>query len=188
MSNLNFGWSAFKSSRNGYDRAKIKRHPQWSMERSPTEETRLFWDYKDISRSRPRYFTWTFGYEILLTRTRMNISLRFLDLFKRKSADFLWSFITFDKPLCPNYTPESKQQSKQLVETGWSSPTKAKTVSSAGEVSATVFLDVHGVVLIKYLLKGNSKHWKSVTQHYWSNRSRGKALENVTAKLHEIPF
>ena len=63
-----------------------------------------------------------------------------------------------------DYTPESKQQSKQWVEAGSSAPKKAKVVASAGKVMATVFWDAQGVIHIDYLEKG-----KTITGEYYAS-------------------
>jgi hypothetical protein len=63
-----------------------------------------------------------------------------------------------------HYTPESKQQSKQWTEAGYSVPKKTKSVPSAGKVMASVFWDAESILFIDYLEKGKTK-----TGEYYSN-------------------
>jgi len=49
------------------------------------------------------------------------------------------------------YTPESKQQSKQWTEAGCSAPKKTRSVPSAGKVMTSVFWDAEGILFIDYL-------------------------------------
>ena len=50
-------------------------------------------------------------------------------------------------------TVEAKRTIEQWVAPNESAPKKAKTVSSAGKVMATVFWDARGIILIDYLQK-----------------------------------
>ena len=65
-----------------------------------------------------------------------------------------------DETWIHHYTPESKQQSKQWTEAGYSAPKKTRSVPSAGKVMASVFWDAEGI----YLEKG-----KTITGEYYSN-------------------
>jgi len=58
-----------------------------------------------------------------------------------------------DETWIHHYTPESKQQSKQWTEAGWSAPKKTGWVSSAGKVLASVFWDAEGILFIDYIDK-----------------------------------
>jgi hypothetical protein len=69
-------------------------------------------------------------------------------------------FITMDETWIHHYTPESKQQSKQWTEAGYSAPKKTRSIPSAGKVMASVFWDAEGI----YLEKG-----KTITGEYYSN-------------------
>lgn len=97
-------------------------------------------------------------------RIRMNISKALLTRFKQNEPDFLQRFITVDETWIHHYTPETKEQSKQWIAKGEPAPKKAKTVSSAGKVMATVFWDSHGIILIDYLQKG-----KTITGEYYAS-------------------
>ena len=54
-----------------------------------------------------------------------------------------------------HFTPESKQQFKQLKHPGSLPPKKVKTVLSAGKVMALVFyFGADGILMVDYILKG----------------------------------
>lgn len=97
-------------------------------------------------------------------RNRETTSETCLALFKRNPAEFLRRFVTVDETWIHWYTPETKEQSKQWIQTGERAPKKAKTVKSAGKVMATVFWDSQGVIFIDYLEKG-----KTITGLYYAD-------------------
>ena len=82
--------------------------------------------------------------------TRRTLSSRNLNLFEEDPANFLKRFVTMDETWVHHFTPEAKQQSKQWKHSGSPPPKKAKTVSSAGKVMASVFCDADGILLIDY--------------------------------------
>jgi histone-lysine N-methyltransferase SETMAR len=86
-------------------------------------------------------------------RHRLDISRSCLERFKRNEKDFLRRFITVDETWVHHYTPETKEQSKQWTAKDEPTPKKAKTVSSAGKVMATVFWDSYGIIFVDYLEK-----------------------------------
>jgi hypothetical protein len=65
-----------------------------------------------------------------------------------------------DETYIHHYTTESKQQSKQWTEAGFSAPKKTRSVPSAGNV----FWDAEGILFIDYIEKG-----KTITREYYSN-------------------
>jgi hypothetical protein len=69
----------------------------------------------------------------------MNISKALLECLKRSLSEFLRRFIIVDETWIHHYTPETKQHSKERTAKAGTAPKKAKTVSSAGKVMATVF-------------------------------------------------
>lgn len=97
-------------------------------------------------------------------QVRMNISEVLLKRFKRNKSDFLRRLITVDETWIHHFTPETKSQSKQWTAKDEPAPKKAKTVSSAGKVMATVFWDSRGVIFVDYLEKG-----KTITGTYYSS-------------------
>ena len=89
-------------------------------------------------------------------RTRRTLSRTNLNLFEEDPAKFLKRFVTMDETWVHHFTPEAKQQSKQWNHPGSPPPKKAKTVPPAGNVMASVFWDVDGILLIDYLQKGQT--------------------------------
>jgi hypothetical protein len=69
-----------------------------------------------------------------------------------------------DETWIHRYTPESKQQSKQQTDAGFSAPKKKRSVPSAGKVMALVFWNAEGSSCIDYLEKG-----KTITGGHYSN-------------------
>jgi histone-lysine N-methyltransferase SETMAR len=67
-------------------------------------------------------------------RACMKISEQCLQHFNKNKTDFRRRFITMDETWIHHYTPESKQQSKQWTEAGFSAPKKTRSVPSAGKV------------------------------------------------------
>ena len=61
-----------------------------------------------------------------------------------------------DETWIHQFQPETKQQSKQGKHLISPPPKEAKTGVSAGNVMASIFLDVEGVLLVDYLGKGHS--------------------------------
>jgi histone-lysine N-methyltransferase SETMAR len=70
--------------------------------------------------------------------TRMKISEQCLQHFNKNKTDFGRQFIIMDETWTHHYTPESKQQSKQWTEAGFSAPKKTRSVPSAGNI---LFID-----------------------------------------------
>ncbi|XP_023241076.1 histone-lysine N-methyltransferase SETMAR-like isoform X2 [Centruroides sculpturatus] len=68
-----------------------------------------------------------------------DVTIESLAMFRSNKAEFLSQFITMDETWVHHFTLETKEQSKQWTERGESAPKKAKTVSSAGKVMASVF-------------------------------------------------
>ena len=85
-------------------------------------------------------------------------------MFQRNSKVFLRHYETVDETWIHYYTPETKNQSKMWTGPGESAPKKAKTVTSAGKVMATIFWDSYGIILIDYLQKG-----KTITGEYYTS-------------------
>lgn len=66
---------------------------------------------------------------------RENISIEYLTMFRSNKAEFLRRFITMNEARIHYFTPEAKEQSKQKIERGKSTPKKANTVSSGAGLS-----------------------------------------------------
>lgn len=112
-------------------------------------------------------------------RVRMNISKALLAQFRRNKPEFWRRLITVDETWVHHYTPETKEQSKQWIAKGEPAPKKAKTVSSAGKVMASVFWDSRGIILIDYLEKG-----KTITGAYYASLLDKLKTEIVTKRPH----
>lgn len=81
----------------------------------------------------------------------MNISKECLELFKRNPQEFLGRFITVNETWIHHYIPKNNQNNGlRLVEVLLK---KAKLVPLTGKVMATIFWDVHGIILIDHLEK-----------------------------------
>ncbi|CAG9782497.1 unnamed protein product [Diatraea saccharalis] len=121
-------------------------------------------------------------------RVRMQISQKFLDLFKRNTTDFLRRFVTTDETWVHHYIPESKIQSKQLTEKGSPAPKKAKAVKSAGKVMASVSWDSKGILMIDYLPKGqniNGEYYADLLDKLQVCTEGGVTAEHVRC-LHQM--
>jgi histone-lysine N-methyltransferase SETMAR len=81
-------------------------------------------------------------------RTRMETSEQWLERFNKNKTDFVLRFITMFETRIHQYTPESKQQSKQWAEVGCSAPKKTRSVPSAGKFMASVFWDAEDICLL----------------------------------------
>ncbi|XP_045500072.1 histone-lysine N-methyltransferase SETMAR-like [Colias croceus] len=82
----------------------------------------------------------------------------------KRNREFLRRFVAVGETWIHWYTRETKEQSKQWIQTGERAPKKAKTVKSATKVTDTIFWDSQGVVYIDYLEKG-----KPITGLYYAN-------------------
>ena len=87
-----------------------------------------------------------------------------LGTLKRNSKKFLRHYMTVDETWIHYYTPETKNQSKMWTGPGESALKKAKMVPSAGKVMATIFWDLHGIILMDYLQKR-----KTITEEYYAS-------------------
>jgi histone-lysine N-methyltransferase SETMAR len=98
-------------------------------------------------------------------RTRMKISEQCLERFDKSKNNFVRRrFITMDETWIRHYAPESKQQSEQWTEAGFSAPKTTSLVPSAGKVMTSVFWDAESILFIDYFEKG-----KTITGEYYSN-------------------
>lgn len=100
-------------------------------------------------------------------RTRLDMSRENLELFEADPDGFIERFLTMDECWVHHFEPETKKQSMQWKHTFSPPPKKAKVVSSAGKVMASVFWDAKGVVFVDYLEKG-----QTINGEYYSNLLR----------------
>ena len=85
---------------------------------------------------------------------RIHDLVRCLKLFTRNKKDFLRRYITMNETWIHHFTPESKRASAEWRGEGESRPKRPKTQQSAGK--ASVFWDMHGMLLIGFLPKGQT--------------------------------
>jgi histone-lysine N-methyltransferase SETMAR len=119
----------------------------------------------------------------------MKISEECLENFNKNKTDFVHWFITMDETWIHDWTPESKQQSKQWTEARCSAPKKTRLVPAAGKVMASVFWDAEGILFIHYLEKG-----VTITKEFSSNlltrldekiREKRPGLQNKKIFFHQ---
>ena len=72
---------------------------------------------------------------------------------KKNSTDSMHKFITKNESFVHHFTPESKQQYKQLIDAGRSAMKKAKTISLVGKVMTSIFKRIILIDCIKKLIR-----------------------------------
>lgn len=82
---------------------------------------------------------------------RVSDSEACLKMLRHNRWEFFNSYVTMDETWVHHYSPGSKKQTAQWVHEDESGPTQAKRAKSAGKVMASVFWDIHGILLIDYL-------------------------------------
>lgn len=87
---------------------------------------------------------------------RLNVCTDLLQRYALEGDAFMNCIVTGDESWAHHYEPETKRQSMQWHHIGSPSPKKFKLAPSAGKVMITVFWDVHGVLLVEYLPKGET--------------------------------
>ena len=108
---------------------------------------------------------------------RIHDSERCLKLFTRNKKDFLRRYITINETWIHHFTPESKRASAEWRGEGESRPKRPKTQQLAGKVMAFVFWDMHGILLIDFLPKGQEINSDLLTYWIdWKTQSRRKGL------------
>ena len=112
-----------------------------------------------------------------------------LDTFKRNLKEFLRHFVTLDETWIYHYTLETKEGSKRWVEAGGRGPKRSQKQQTAGKIMATIFWDVHGIIIhIDYLEKE-----KIITAQYnskfldWFDAAAYEAVKTMT-KLSELKY
>ena len=89
---------------------------------------------------------------------RIHDSERCLKLFTRNKKDFLRQYITMNETWIYHFTPEAKRASAEWRGGGESRPKCPKTQQLAGKVMASVFWDMHGILLIDFIPKGQTNN------------------------------
>lgn len=107
--------------------------------------------------------------------TRLVMSQANLVLLEADPDSFLERFLTQDECWVHHFEAETKRQSMQWKHPSSPPPKKAKVVSSAGKVMASVFWDAKGIVFIDYLQKG-----RTINGEYYANllRELRKAIKS----------
>jgi len=83
-------------------------------------------------------------------KNRMGASLTHLIRFNDNGEDFLEQIITGDETWVHQYCPETKAQSMAWKHPGSSTIRKFKTSTSSGKLTATMFWDMHVVLLLHF--------------------------------------
>lgn len=96
-------------------------------------------------------------------RNRMGTSMQCLAMFNCDPQDFFRRFMTVDETWIHHYTPETKQQSKQLTAASESAPNMVKTILFTDMVMTTIVWDFQGIIMIDYLEKV-----KTITSVYYT--------------------
>ena len=84
-------------------------------------------------------------------RTWLNISRNLLSRYEDDPSIFIERVVTQDKTWVHSFVLESKMQSKQWKYPGSPPPKNVKRVHSAGKVTASIFWDSQGLIMIDYL-------------------------------------
>ena len=96
-----------------------------------------------------------------------NLSMKKLYSKLDNKKDFLRCYITMNETWIHHFTlSESKRASAEWRGEGESRPKRPKTQQSAGKVMASVFWDMHGILLIDFLPKGQ-RSTATTTLAYW---------------------
>jgi len=87
---------------------------------------------------------------------RCQSSEQLLEFFRRDPNDFLSRLVTMDETWLYHYDPETKQQSVGWRHSDSPHPKKLRLQKSVGKVLVSTFWDQDGILLIDYLLKGQT--------------------------------
>ena len=103
-------------------------------------------------------------------------SERCLQLFKHNKNEILRKYVTMDETWIHHFTSESNWLSAEWTAAGESHPKWPKTLTSAGKVLVSVFLDAQGILFVDYLEKRRTTN----SQYYLALIVRLK--EEITKK------
>jgi len=79
-----------------------------------------------------------------------------LEFFRCDSNDFLSRLVTMDETWLYHYDPETKQQSVEWRHSGSPRPKKLRMQKSAGNLLASIFWGLDGILIIDYLPNGQT--------------------------------
>jgi histone-lysine N-methyltransferase SETMAR len=118
-------------------------------------------------------------------RNRVIASQAILARFHAGAEDFVARLVTMDETWLHHYDPQTKERSKEWRHSGSPRPKKFRVQKSAGKIMASVFWDKDGVILMKYLPKGqgiNATYYMSLLDELreaLKEKRRGKLSRGV---------
>ena len=83
--------------------------------------------------------------------TRASVYSALLKRFRSKEDDFLSCLVTVDETWVHYYEPINKAQNRHSIGPVSPRPKKFKTQPSAGKMTATVFWDAQGIIMLDFL-------------------------------------
>lgn len=130
-----------------------------------------------------------------MKRQRVECSRQLLGLAAAEGPLFLQKLVTGDESWFHYYDPDSRRDSMEWRHPGEAPPTKPRAVRSAGKRMATVFWDIEGILLLKWLPEGesiNSKYYcevlaelrEAIKRERRGKLSRGVVLLHDNARPH----
>jgi hypothetical protein len=85
---------------------------------------------------------------------RMGICMEVLCRYQTDGEGFLEQIATGDETWCRHFDPATKRMSQELRHPGSPRPKKAWSSAAAGKVMLTVFVDIHGPLLLEWMPVG----------------------------------
>ena len=123
---------------------------------SKSAEHRILTENLDVKKLRARWVPRLLTME--QKQSREDISIECLVMFHINKIDFLRRFITMEEKWVHHFTVETKEQSKQWIQRGESSPKEAK------QFMASVFWDARRIIFIYFFQKG-----RTINGEYYAN-------------------
>jgi histone-lysine N-methyltransferase SETMAR len=87
---------------------------------------------------------------------RMGICMEVLCRYQIDGEGFLEQTVAGDETWCHHFDPATKQMSQEWRHPGSPRPKKARSSAMAGKVMLTVFVDIHGPLLLEWMLVGST--------------------------------
>ena len=127
-------------------------------------------------------------------RQRCQSSEQLLEFFRRDPNDFMSRLVTMDETWLYHYDSETKQQSMEWQHSGSPRTKKFRMQKSAGKFFASIFWCQDSILLIDYLLKGqtiNAEYYEYSSllvqlKDILKGKRRGKVTKGVLF-LHTVP-
>ena len=92
-------------------------------------------------------------------------SREFLQRYADENDNFLDSIVTGDETWAFHFTTETKQQSREWLDSSSPKPRKFKRTKSADKVMATVFWDRKGLFLVDSMAHGTTINTEGIVRH-----------------------